>query len=215
MKSVQSYRREKILRTRNCRRDFIKIYFLKNAKKICNPNNRDLNRDWKNSLPCQFLRSSNSRRYHWILKLFVVTSKSEVWEQNDVWLFYCFNFEIKYGVLESKSPCILLNKNINFDKNKNDKLKVKLWWAGAPARKNRTFFIPFVLSEGNFFDICVLSHCVVCLIHFQNNILLYIKKLFHTLFTLLLKSVQSLQCIHGTIIRTGITYRKIPCYMHD
>ena len=23
-----------------------KIYFLKNAKKICKPNNRDLNRDW-------------------------------------------------------------------------------------------------------------------------------------------------------------------------
>ena len=116
-----------------------KIYFLKNAKKICKPNNRDLNRDWKNSSPCQFLQSSNSRRYHWILKLFVVTSKSEVWEENDVWLFYCFNFEIKHGVLESNSPCILLNKNTNFDKNKNDKLKVKLWWAGAPERKNRHF----------------------------------------------------------------------------
>ena len=25
-----------------------KIYFLKNAKKICKPNNRDLNRDWIN-----------------------------------------------------------------------------------------------------------------------------------------------------------------------
>ena len=26
-----------------------KIYFLKNAKKICKPNNRDLNRDWINT----------------------------------------------------------------------------------------------------------------------------------------------------------------------
>ena len=26
--------------------DLSKIYFLKNAKKICKPNNRDLNRDW-------------------------------------------------------------------------------------------------------------------------------------------------------------------------
>ena len=40
------YVREKILGTRNWRRKFIKIYFLKNAKKICKPNNRDLNRDW-------------------------------------------------------------------------------------------------------------------------------------------------------------------------
>ena len=26
--------------------NFSKIYFLKNAKKTCEPNNRDLNRDW-------------------------------------------------------------------------------------------------------------------------------------------------------------------------
>ena len=41
-----SYAHEKILRTQNCRRKFIKIYILKNAKKTCKPNNRDLNRDW-------------------------------------------------------------------------------------------------------------------------------------------------------------------------
>ena len=35
----------KILRTRNCRRKFNKIYFLKNAKETCIPNNSDLNRD--------------------------------------------------------------------------------------------------------------------------------------------------------------------------
>ena len=34
-----------------------------------------------------------------------------------MWLFYCFNFERNYDVLKSKSPCILLNKNINFNKN--------------------------------------------------------------------------------------------------
>ena len=28
-----------------------KIYFLKNAKKTCKPNNRDLNRDWINVIP--------------------------------------------------------------------------------------------------------------------------------------------------------------------
>ena len=39
------YVHEKNLRTRNCRRKFIKIYFLKNAKKTCKPNDCDLNRD--------------------------------------------------------------------------------------------------------------------------------------------------------------------------
>ena len=34
-----------------------------------------------------------------------------------MWPFCYFNFERNYDVLKSKSPCILLNKNINFDKN--------------------------------------------------------------------------------------------------
>ena len=34
-----------------------------------------------------------------------------------MWLLYYFNFERKYDVLKSKSPCILLSKNINFNKN--------------------------------------------------------------------------------------------------
>ena len=29
---------------------FSKTYFLKNAKKTCKPNNRDLNRDWKKKM---------------------------------------------------------------------------------------------------------------------------------------------------------------------
>ena len=44
----------------------------------------------------------------------------EVWEQNCAWLFYYFHFERNYDVLKSKSPCILLNKNINFNKNKTE-----------------------------------------------------------------------------------------------
>ena len=46
--------------------------------------------------------------------------KSEVRQQNYVWLFFCFNFERNYDVLKSKSPCILLNKNINFNKNETE-----------------------------------------------------------------------------------------------
>ena len=34
-----------------------------------------------------------------------------------VWLFYYFDFERNYDILKSKSPYILLKKNINFDKN--------------------------------------------------------------------------------------------------
>ena len=32
-------------------------------------------------------------------------------------IFNYFDFERSYDILKSKSPCILLNKNINFDKN--------------------------------------------------------------------------------------------------
>ena len=34
-----------------------------------------------------------------------------------MWLFYYFNFERNSDVLNSKSPSILLSKNINFNKN--------------------------------------------------------------------------------------------------
>ena len=42
------------------------------------------------------------------------------WEQNCVWLFYYFNFERSYGILTSKIPWTLLNKNINLNKNKTE-----------------------------------------------------------------------------------------------
>ena len=34
-----------------------------------------------------------------------------------MWPFYYSNSERSYDVLKSKSPCILLNKNVNFNKN--------------------------------------------------------------------------------------------------
>ena len=130
-------------------------------------------------------------------------------EQNCVWLFYYFNFESSYDVLKSKSPCILLNKNINFHKNEAEskienphtllerrtKLKVKLWWVGVRKRKTRTFFVPFIFSEGKFFKICVLSQCIAYWIHFQNiHPFTYQKTLLHTLLLLVSKFVESLQC---------------------
>ena len=37
-----------------------------------------------------------------------------------MWLFYYFNFERNHDVLKSKSPCILLNKYVNFNKNETE-----------------------------------------------------------------------------------------------
>ena len=41
-----------------------------------------------------------------------------------MWLLYYFNFKRNYEILKSKSPSILLSKNINFDKNEPE-LKMK------------------------------------------------------------------------------------------
>ena len=134
-----------------------------------------------------------------------------------MWLLNYFNFERNYDVFKSKSPCIMLNKNINFNKNKtesrmenpthrvlerrtlcsykNHRSKVKLWWVGARERKKRTFFVHFVLSEGNFFKICFIS-CIVYWIHFQNiYTCTYQKRLLHTLLLLVSKIRESFQCI--------------------
>ena len=117
-----------------------------------------------------------------------------------------------------KSPCILLNKNINFNKNKreskmenpihgserwtlwfcsnkNRKLKGKLWWVGARERKKRASFVPFILSGGNFFNICA---CVLNTLseytyyYISKNITLY------TFFCLFSKSSKAFQCVLNT-----------------
>ena len=52
------------------------------------------------------------------LKTFLLQLKNQrSGEQNCGCLFYYFNFESNYDILKPKSPCILLNKNINFNKN--------------------------------------------------------------------------------------------------
>ena len=131
--------------------------------------------------------------------------KNQRWGSKTVWIFYYFSFKRNHDVLKSKSPRILLNKNINFNKNetkwkmenptvlerrtlcfsscKNRKLKVKLWWVGARERNKRAFFVPFILSEDNFLNIFVLSQFVVYGINFQNiHTFTYQKTLLHTLF---------------------------------
>ena len=58
-------------------------------------------------------RSLNFQTFSCILKIRVVGAKC-------VWVFYYFHFERNYDVLRSKNPCILLSKNINFNKNKTE-----------------------------------------------------------------------------------------------
>ena len=85
--------------------------------------------------------------------------------------------------------------NLCFSSYENPKLKVKLWWVGARERKKRAFWVPFILSEEIFFNICVLSQCIVYWIHFQNiHTFTYQKTLLHTLLLLVFKIVESLQC---------------------
>ena len=89
--------------------------------------------------------------------------------------------KIPHIVLETQTLC--------FSSYKNHKLKVKLWWVSARKRKKSAFFVPFILSERIFFNICVLSQCIVYWIHFQKiHTFTYQKTLLHTLFCLYLKS---------------------------
>ena len=88
---------------------------------------------------------------------------------------------------------VLERPTLSFSSYKNRKLKVKLWWVGAHERKKRAFFVPFILSEGNFFNICLLSQYVVFWIHFQNIHTLHIKKHhFIHFYCLFLKSLKTL-----------------------
>ena len=138
------------------------------------------------------------------------------------------------GFTTFQSPCILLNKNKSFNKNeteskmenpthsftetnlyfsayKNRKLNVKLWWVGARERKKRAFFLPCILAEGNLFNICLLSQCIVYWIHFQNmHTFTYQKTLRHTLIYLFLKSSEafSISLISGRINHRRCSIKK-------
>ena len=88
--------------------------------------------------------------------------------------------KIPHTILESRTLC--------FSWCKNHKSKIKLWWVGARERKKRAFFAPFILSEGHFLNLCVLSQYIVYWKHFQNiHTFTYQKPLLHTLFCLFLK----------------------------
>ena len=55
--------------------------------------------------------------------------------------------------------------------------------------RKKNFFVPFVLSEGIFFNVCALSQCIVYWTHFQNmHTFTYQKILLHTLFKIIHKA---------------------------
>ena len=117
-----------------------------------------------------------------------------------MWFFYYFNIEINYDALKSKSPCIWLNKNTNFHKNKTkskmenpttlvlqlikeSQIKCKILMSWSSWKKKEVIFCIVYSARRKFFNICVLSQCIAYWIHFQNiHIFTYQKVLFHRFF---------------------------------
>ena len=56
----------------------------------------------------------------------------------------------------------------------------------SSQKKKRGLFVPFILSEGIFFKICVLTQGIYILLHIKKH---------YTLFLFVFKIVESLQCI--------------------
>ena len=130
-----------------------------------------------------------------------------------------FNFERSYDVLKSKSSYILLNKSINFNKNRTEskmenlthtfretnlvfhliqesqiKSKTVMSWISRKKKESIFCIVYFVRRE--FFNISFLSQCLVYWIHFQSiHTFTYQKILLHTLLLLASKIVESFQCI--------------------
>ena len=142
-----------------------------------------------------------------------------------MWFFHCFNFERNYDVFKSKNPCILLNKNIKSNKNKQE-LKMEnphivlerltlcfSWYKNRQLKKNcdemelakekrgHFLYCLFCPKEIFFEFVSTLFVCKVYWIHFQNiHTFTYLKTLLHTLLLLVFKIAESLQCILKIIV---------------
>ena len=127
-----------------------------------------------------------------------------------MWLFYYFNFERNYDVLKSKSPCILLNKNINLNKNeaeskmenpthsfretslvlqliRESQIKSKSVMSWSLRKKKGGHFLYHLLCPNEFvLNICVLFLSIVYWISFHNICTFtYQKTVLHTVLKLL------------------------------
>ena len=90
--------------------------------------------------------------------------------------------------------------------------------------KKKEGILPFILSKGNIFNICVLSQCIMHWIYFQNiHTFTYQKALLHTLWLLVFKIVTSLQCIfkrsyscaRGTFLKNTTEARRNQCILKN
>ena len=128
----------------------------------------------------------SSRRIHAFFKQNINFNKNEMESKT----------EIPTLTFRETNLVLLERRTLCFSSNKNRKLKVKLWWVGACEKKKRAFLVPFILSEGNFFKIYVLSQCIVYWMQFQNiHTFTYQKTLLHIPLLLVSKIVESLQWI--------------------
>ena len=96
-----------------------------------------------------------------------------------MWTLHYFNFKSNYDVLKSKSQRISLIKSINLNKNETE---LKMENPTNTFRENLElankkighFLYRLFCPKEIFFNICVLSQCVVYWIQFQNMIYIYI-----------------------------------------
>ena len=84
-------------------------------------------------------------------------------------------------------------------------IKSKTVMSWSSRKKKEGFFVPFILSEGYFFSICILSQCIVCIHTFT-----YQKTLLHTLFCLFLKLSKTFSVSLSDWNET-LTYNLIVC----
>ena len=88
-------------------------------------------------------------------------------------LFCCFNFKRNYGVLKSKSPCILLNKITNFNKKEtwskmenpthsfrelNLVIQLKTVMSWSSQKKKEGIFCTVYFVRRNFFNTSVSEY---------------------------------------------------------
>ena len=135
-------------------------------------------------------------------------------EQNCVWLFFYFDFERNYYLLKLKSPCILLSKNINFNKNKMElremrhgfremNLKVQLTSESQTESKTdelelatEKFFCTGYFVWRKFFKhLCFISMYSILNTLSEYTYFSISKNITSYTFLLVFKIVESLQCI--------------------
>ena len=70
----------------------------------------------------------------------------------------------KQNINESKTESKMENPTHSFTETnlrQESQIKSKNGIVGARERKKRPFFVPFILFERNFFNLCVVSQCIV------------------------------------------------------